>query len=144
MPGRIFLTNLDPDLTRCTGKEYRSRSALAGGRGRGLFAYALGEDVTREFDTIQFKKRLVVDECELSETAWLLRPALAKEPLPGPETVTTGGTATGSTTSLPDAVVLWGICRPKGVHAPSRELHLSLCVHDCTFLNGIPIAYSLG
>ena len=50
---------------------------------RGLFAYALGDGEKKEFDTILFNDKTVSpSDCEVTETAWLLRPALAKTLIP--------------------------------------------------------------
>lgn len=72
---------------------------LAKGVQRGLFGYALGDGEKRKFDTIYFgDKTITGDRCEIAESAWLLRPDLAKSLMPKPEpvVVTTGGT-TGTT-----------------------------------------------
>lgn len=77
---------------------------LARGVHRGLFAYALGDGEKKEFDTIYFNdKTVAAADCEITETAWLVRPALAKtlRPEPDPVTVTPGGgtsAGTGTTT----------------------------------------------
>ena len=65
---------------------------LSRGVHRGLFAYALGDGENKDFDTIHFNdKSTTADDCEITETAWLVRPALAKTLMPEPETVTVGG-----------------------------------------------------
>jgi hypothetical protein len=70
---------------------------LAKGVQRNLFAYALGDAEKHEFDTILFNDSSVTgNRCEVTESAWLLRPALAKsmipeKPQPEPGS-TTGGT----------------------------------------------------
>src|SRR5262249_39305153 len=68
---------------------------LAKGVQRGLFAYALGDGETQTFDTIHFNnKSITTNDCEVMETAWLVRPALAKTLLPEPKAdgdVGTGG-----------------------------------------------------
>ena len=75
---------------------------LARGVQRGLFAYALGDGEQRKFDTILFNNpHASPDQCEITESAWLLRPDLAKTLLPETETVgsgtaTGGGAATGT------------------------------------------------
>ncbi len=74
------------------------RETIARGVERGVFAYALGDGEAKEFDTIRFKEPLVADDCELSETAWLLRPALAQKLLPEPEPAVAGGTTTTTIT----------------------------------------------
>jgi hypothetical protein len=61
------------------------RETIVRGVERGLFAYALGDGETQEFDTIRFKEPVPAEDCESSESAWLLRPALAEELLPKPE-----------------------------------------------------------
>jgi hypothetical protein len=70
---------------------------LAKGVQRGLFGYALGDGEQKKFDTIYFNdKTITADRCEITESAWLLRPELAKSLMPKQETVavvtTTGGT----------------------------------------------------
>lgn len=61
---------------------------LAWGVQRGLFAYALGDGEKREFDTIRFDDaKVTASQCNVTESAWLLRPALAKSLLPEPEPV---------------------------------------------------------
>ena len=56
---------------------------LAWGVQRGLFAYALGDGEKQEFDTIRFVDASVTAaQCDVAESAWLLRPALAKSLLP--------------------------------------------------------------
>ena len=76
---------------------------LAKGVQRGLFAYALGDADKKEFDTILFNNASVTgDQCEITESAWLLRPTLAKSLIPEPPPGATGGhlgTATGSGTA---------------------------------------------
>ncbi|MFQ5473684.1 MAG: DUF499 domain-containing protein, partial [Dehalococcoidia bacterium] len=74
------------------------RETISRGVERGLFAYALGDGEAKQFDTIRFKEPIVADECELSEAAWLLRPALAKELLPEPESAGIGASAIETTT----------------------------------------------
>jgi hypothetical protein len=59
---------------------------LSKGVHRGLFAYALGDGEKKEFDTIYFNDKTVgAADCEITETAWLLRPALAKKRVPEKE-----------------------------------------------------------
>jgi hypothetical protein len=80
---------------------------LARGVQRGLFAYALGDGEQRTFDTIFFQNKTVSPtDCEVTETAWLVRPALAKTLIPAPETVPSGGgeTTAGGTPSGGGAV----------------------------------------
>jgi hypothetical protein len=72
---------------------------IAKGVQRGLFGYALGDGEKRKFDTILFNdKNVTASQCEVTESAWLLRPALALALKPKPEvpTTATGGTATGT------------------------------------------------
>jgi hypothetical protein len=72
---------------------------LSKGVHRGLFAYALGDGEKKEFDTILFNDKTVSpSDCEVIETAWLVRPTLAKMlmPEPGPETKITGVEVSGS------------------------------------------------
>jgi hypothetical protein len=80
---------------------------FARGVERGLFAYALGDGEGRKFDTLYFRQEVGAGKCDLTESAWLLRPELAKTFLPekpvvvGPtgggtgDTTSTGGTSTG-------------------------------------------------
>jgi hypothetical protein len=78
---------------------------LAKGVQRGLFAYALGDGEKKQFDTILFQdKGVTADRCEITESAWLLRPALAKSLIPEPEptvvdkpTGSAGGSTAGGT-----------------------------------------------
>ena len=78
---------------------------LAKGVQRGLFAYALGDAEKKQFDTILFNDPTAnADRCEITDSAFLLRPALAKKLLPEPKPVT-GGTrtdGTATTTVQPD------------------------------------------
>jgi hypothetical protein len=56
---------------------------FAKGVQRSLFAYALGDGDHKKFDTIYFNdKTLTAEHCEVTESAWLLRPALAKSLIP--------------------------------------------------------------
>jgi hypothetical protein len=67
---------------------------LAKGVQRGLFAYALGDGEQKAFDTIFFSdKSITANDYEVIETAWLVRPALAKTFLPEPKA--DGGVGTG-------------------------------------------------
>ena len=60
---------------------------LAKGVHRDLFAYALGDGENKDFDTIYCKDNSVTAAaCEVAETSWLVRPAVAKALLPEPET----------------------------------------------------------
>lgn len=84
---------------------------FAKGVQRGLFAFALGDGDKKKFDTIYFNdKTTTAGRCEITESAWLLRPALAKSLMPEPEPVvkaekgdegdsTETGTGTGDTGS---------------------------------------------
>ncbi len=73
---------------------------LSKGIHRGLFVYALGDGDKKEFDTWVADKTATAEDCEITETAWLVRPALATtlmpEPEPEPEKVGGGGTSSGS------------------------------------------------
>src|SRR5215510_1207782 len=80
---------------------------FAKGVQRGLFAYALGDGDHKKFDTICFNdKTITADQCEVTESAWLLRPALAVPLMPKKEAVAVGtatadadtGTTDGTTT----------------------------------------------
>src|SRR5262249_30849504 len=65
---------------------------LAKGVQRSLFAYALGDAAKKQFDTIRFNDPTAnADRCEITDSAFLLRPALAKSLLPEPKPVTGGG-----------------------------------------------------
>jgi hypothetical protein len=72
---------------------------LARGVQRGLFGYALGDGATKKFDTIFFNDKAITPErCDVTESAWLLRHALARSLMPKPEPVaaqTAGGSSTG-------------------------------------------------
>ncbi len=73
---------------------------LAKGVQRSLFAYALGDAEKRQFDTIRFNDPTAnADRCEITDSAFLLRPTLAKSLLPEPKPVT-GGTTTDGTTTI--------------------------------------------
>jgi len=72
------------------------QDALTKGVERGLFAYALGDGDKKEFDTIFFKgTRSEHVEFEITDSAWLLRPQLAKSLLPQPELDAEGPTESG-------------------------------------------------
>jgi hypothetical protein len=59
---------------------------LAKGVQRGLFAYALGDGEQKVCDTVYFNnKSIIANDCEVIETAWLVRLALAKTLLPEPK-----------------------------------------------------------
>jgi len=74
--------------------------SIAKGVERGLFAYALGDGEARKFDTIYFRQAVDANKCELTESAWLLRPDLAKTLLPEkPEVVGPGGGTGGTATT---------------------------------------------
>src|SRR5262249_30689418 len=76
---------------------------LAKGVQRSLFAYALGDAEKKQFDTIRFNDQTAnADRCEITDSAFLLRPALAKSLLPEPKTITGGGTTTDGTTTITD------------------------------------------
>jgi predicted AAA+ superfamily ATPase len=69
---------------------------FAWGVQRGLFAYALGDGEKKQFDTIVFnKKNATAQECEVTDSAWLLRPALAKSLLPEEQPAVRGKTPAG-------------------------------------------------
>jgi hypothetical protein len=73
---------------------------FAKGVQRGLFAFALGDAETKQFDTILFHdKTVTADRCEITESAWLLRPALAKLLIPEPEPDVAGKTSGGTGTT---------------------------------------------
>jgi hypothetical protein len=68
---------------------------FARGVQRGLFAFALGDGEKKQFDTILFNnKTTTASQCEITESGWLLRPALAKSLLPEPEAQVTDKTGT--------------------------------------------------
>jgi predicted AAA+ superfamily ATPase len=85
-------------LPRLSGSQVLP-DCFAKGVQRGLFAYALGDGDSKKFDTIYFNdKTITADRCAVTETAWLLRPALAKSLLPEPKPVAVETeTATGTT-----------------------------------------------
>lgn len=70
--------------------------ALARGVERGLFAYALGDGEAKQFDTILFRKPVEPSRCEITESAWLLRPDLAKTLMPEPVVTPTAGGGSGT------------------------------------------------
>src|SRR5262245_56307475 len=76
---------------------------LAKGVQRSLFAYALGDAEKKQFDTIRFNDQTAnADRCEVTESACLLRPSLAKSLLPEPKQPTGGGaTVQEPTTTTP-------------------------------------------
>ena len=64
------------------------QETIAKGVERGLFAYALGDGAKKEFDTICFKEVGVGHvEFEITDSAWLLTPDLAKSLLPEAELI---------------------------------------------------------
>ncbi|HZZ29154.1 MAG TPA: DUF499 domain-containing protein [Pirellulales bacterium] len=72
---------------------------IARGVQRGLFAYALGDGEKLQFDTILFADRqATANQCEVTESAWLLRPELAKSLLPEPEPLKLEAGAQGDST----------------------------------------------
>lgn len=71
------------------------QESISRGVDRGLFAYALGDGSANKFDTIHFRKTIVPDDCELADSAWLLRPDLATSLLPPEPTHTGDGEVTG-------------------------------------------------
>jgi hypothetical protein len=74
---------------------------LAKGVQRSLFAYALGDAEKKQFDTIRFNDPTAnADRCEITDSAYLLRPALAKSLLPEPKTITGGVTMTDGSTTI--------------------------------------------
>jgi hypothetical protein len=69
---------------------------FAKGVQRNLFGYALGDGDKKQFDTIHFNdKTTTADRCEITESAWLVRPALAKSLMPEPKPVIPGKTGGG-------------------------------------------------
>jgi len=78
------------------------RETISRGVERGIFAYALGDGETQQFDTIRFKESMPAEDCELMETAWLLRPAMAEELTPKPEPAVTGPTGLPTLPTPPD------------------------------------------
>jgi hypothetical protein len=75
-------------------------ACLAQGVHRGLFGYALGDGEKKQFDTIYYKNKSVTPtDCQIIESAWLLRPQLAEALMPKPEpatAVTPGAGVSGS------------------------------------------------
>jgi len=63
--------------------------SIASGVERRLFAYALGDGEAKEFDTIHFREADIA--VEITDSAWLVRPELAKSLLPEPESAVPGG-----------------------------------------------------
>jgi hypothetical protein len=67
---------------------------FAKGVPRDLFAYGLADWEQKTFDTICFNdKAIIAADCEIIETVWLIRPALAKTLIPEPGVG--GGAGTG-------------------------------------------------
>lgn len=65
-------------------------ACFAQGVQRGLFGYALGDGDAKQFDTVHFKdKSVTATECQIIESAWLVRPKLAESLMPEPEPTTT-------------------------------------------------------
>jgi hypothetical protein len=91
---------------------------LAKGVQRGLFAYALGDGEQKAFDTIFFQNKTVSPkDCEVTETAWLVRPALAKTLVPEPEPVSIGdGEKTAGGTPSGGGAVTGGDTDQEGEH----------------------------
>ena len=86
-------------LPRLHGSQVLPES-LAKGVQRGLFGYALGDGEQKKFDTIYFNDKAITgDRCEITESAWLLRPDLAKALMPKPDPAAVG-TTTGGTTEV--------------------------------------------
>jgi hypothetical protein len=82
-------------------------ACLAQGVHRGLFGYALGDGEKRQFDTIYYKDKSVsATDCQIIESAWLLRPTLAESLMPKPEAVAVatpgGGSAAGGGVLTPE------------------------------------------
>jgi len=72
------------------------QDTIAKGVERGLFAYALGDGNKKDFDTICFKETGVGHvEFEITDSAWLLRPDLAKSLLPEAELTPSEAAARG-------------------------------------------------
>lgn len=65
--------------------QYVLAEAIARGVDRGLFGYALGDGEALEFDTRYFKEPLSAQQVEIIESAWLVRPAIAKQWAPASE-----------------------------------------------------------
>jgi hypothetical protein len=56
---------------------------FAKGVQRGLFGYGLGDGETKKFDTILFNdKGITAEDCEVTDSAWLLRPVVAQSLMP--------------------------------------------------------------
>lgn len=76
---------------------------LSKGVQRGLFVYALGNGEQKEFDTWVSDRAATAGDCEITETAWLIRPALAKSLMPVPEApVVATGSAVAVTSTASD------------------------------------------
>jgi hypothetical protein len=75
---------------------------IAKGVERGLFAYALGDGEAKKFDTIYFRQVVDAGKCDITESAWLLRPELARSLLPEKTVVVGPGGGTGGETLVKD------------------------------------------
>jgi hypothetical protein len=71
------------------------QECIAKGVERGIFAYALGDGSTSKFDTIHFRKTIIPNDCEITDSAWLLRSDLAVSLLPKESTETDEGGTSG-------------------------------------------------
>jgi len=90
-------------LPRLSGPDVLPECLACGVR-RGLFAYALGEGEKEQFDTIYFKDKSVVPaQCQITETAWLVRPALARRLIAEEKPVGVGGELPGSETTMSES-----------------------------------------
>lgn len=86
-------------LPRLNGPQVLPES-IAKGVQRGLFGYALGDGEKKKFDTIHFgNKAITAADCEITESAWLLRPELAKTLMPKPEPAAVGTTGEATITT---------------------------------------------
>ena len=92
-------------LPRLLGPEVLP-TCLTQGVHRGLFGYALGDGEKKTFDTIYYKdKSVIATDCQIIESAWLLRPTLAESLMPKPEAVTAavpGGGGVGAGVLTPE------------------------------------------
>jgi hypothetical protein len=84
-------------LPMLTGPGVLSES-IARGVERGLFAYALGDAEGKTFDTIRFRQPVEAARCEITESAWLLRPEAVKALLPEPPAAPVSGGEQGPIT----------------------------------------------
>jgi hypothetical protein len=95
--------------------------SLAWGVQRGLFAYALGDGEKREFDTILFdKSQVAADRCEITDSAWLLRPALAKSLIHEPEPAVSATPAGGTGVPTDMGTTPGGTTKPDDEWAPGK------------------------